>query len=126
MRTEEGGVACALVAPLKFAPGRRPRWGAWALAPLVASYRAFGLRAWYEANGVWLSGAPVAAGEGFAAGACAVIAFHFLPLHKDFMDVLRHRIEAQQGWQFDNAWPSAEEHLAISDSLALEAAGAAP
>src|SRR3989442_4285511 len=33
----------ALIAPLKFAPGRKDRWLSWALASAVATYRQFGV-----------------------------------------------------------------------------------
>jgi hypothetical protein len=123
---EEGRIACALVAPLKFVPGRSRRWGAWALAPLIASYRLSGLRAYFEADAIYVSGGEVASCESASLGECAVVFASFQPAHRDFMDVLRGRIEAQRGWQFDNSWPSAAERAAIGDALALEAAGAAP
>jgi len=40
------------------------------------------------------------------------------------MDFLRQRMEAQYGWQFDTAWPSDAERLAIAGALAGEAANA--
>lgn len=122
----EGCIACALVAPLKFVPGRTRRWGAWALAPLIASYRLFGLRAYFDADAVYLSGSRVASCESASLGECAVVSASFQPAHRDFMDAFRGRIEAQRGWQFDNSWPSAGERAAIGDALALESAGAAP
>ncbi len=36
---EDDRHAFALVAPLKYLPGRSSRWRSWALAPLVATYR---------------------------------------------------------------------------------------
>ena len=122
--TAEGNVACALVAPLKFAPGRSRRWFSWALAPLVAAYRQFGMRAYMEANAIYLSGGRVATCESLSIGECAVVVSCFLPVERDFLEALRGRIEAQQGWQFDNSWPSDAEREAIDDALALEAAGA--
>jgi hypothetical protein len=122
-RAEEGCVASALVAPLKFAPGRTRRWPAWALAPLIASYRWFGLRAYLEADAICLSGDRIAASESRTVGACAVVVSRFLPVERGFMEVLRGRIEAQQGWQFDNSWPSDGERAAIRGALAVEATG---
>jgi hypothetical protein len=122
---EEGRIACALVAPLKFAPGRTRRWAAWTLAPLVASYRLFGLRAYFEADAVYASGGRIASCESMCIGECAVVVSCFPPVHADFMAAFRNRIEAQQGWQFDNSWPSEEERAAISGALTLEASGAA-
>lgn len=124
-RTGGERVACALVAPLKFAPGRARRWPAWALAPLVASYRLFGLRAYLEADAVCLGGGRIACSESRVIGQCAVVVTSFPLAEGGFMEAFRGRIEAQQGWQFDNSWPSASERAAIDDALALEAAGAA-
>jgi hypothetical protein len=121
-RTGEGNIACALVAPLKYAPGRNRRWAAWALAPLVAAYRLSGLRAYLEADAVLLSGSTIATCETQAIGECAVALSCFRPVERDFMDTLRDRIEAQQGWQFDHSWPSEAERAAIDDALALDPA----
>lgn len=120
----DGNVACALVAPFKFAPGRRQRWVSWALAPLIASYRMFGLRAYLEADAVCLSGGRIATCEAMTVGECAVVVFRFLPVEGDFMEAFRGRIEAQQGWQFDNSWPSGEERAAMDGALTVEASGA--
>src|SRR3954468_14188533 len=38
----------ALVAPLKFAPGRRKRWFSWGLASAIATYRQFGVPAYLD------------------------------------------------------------------------------
>jgi len=123
-RAEEGRVACALVAPLKFAPGRPRRWPAWALAPLIASYRLFGMRAYLEADAIRLSGGSIATCECMTVGECAVAVSCFLPADGNFMEAFRYRIEAQQGWQFDNSWPTNEERAAIGGALVVEASGA--
>ena len=116
----DGNVACALVAPRRHAPGRRQRWAAWALAPLIAGYRLFGLRAYLEADAVCLSGGRIATCEPMAVGECAVVVSSFLPVEGEFMEALRGRIEAQQGWQFDNSWPSDDERAAIGSALSME------
>jgi len=121
-RTAEGNIACALVVPLKFAPGRSRRWAAWALAPLAAAYRLCGLRAYLEADAICLSGGTIASCETRTIGECAVALSCFRPVENDFMETLRARIEAQQGWQFDHSWPSEEERAAIDDALALDPA----
>jgi hypothetical protein len=121
-RTGEGNIACALVVPLKYAPGRNRRWTAWALTPLVAAYRLSGLRAYLDADAVRLSGGTIATCETQAIGECAVALCCFQPVEHDFMDTLRGRIEAQQGWQFDHSWPSEEERAAIDDALAADPA----
>ena len=38
----------ALIAPLKFAPGRKDRWLSWGLASAVATYRQFGVPAYLD------------------------------------------------------------------------------
>jgi hypothetical protein len=116
--------ALAIVAPLKHLPGRRTRWRSWALAPLVATYRRCGLSAYYESDRICLSGQPISGIDAATAGACAVIVADFAAWGADFMDALRVRIEAQYGWQFDNAWPAESERGAIVDALAEEAADA--
>ena len=40
------------------------------------------------------------------------------------MELLRHRVEAQYGWQFDTAWPSEAERVGIADALAVDLADA--
>ena len=125
--------AFALVVPLRLAPGRRWRWRAWALAPSIATYRQFGARAYLDGDDLWLCGRRIAASEAAAIGGCAVVASSFLPrlpqacadwTERNVADAFRSRIEAQHGWEFDHSWPSADEHAAISDARALEAAGA--
>jgi len=122
---EDGRHVFAIVAPLKFVPGRSTRWRAWALAPLVAAYRQHGLCAYADADRICLNGRPITGVEASDAGVCAVIVADFVPWSGGFMEALRRRIEAQYGWQFDHSWPSAEEGGAIADAMALEATGAA-
>lgn len=132
-RTADGGVAFALVVPLRLAPGRALRWRAWALAPLIATYRAFGVRAYLGGDCVCLSGRRIAQSDAAVVGCCAVIASSFLPrlpeagaawTERNLVDAFRARIEAQHGWQFDSSWPSAGEQAAIAEALAGEEAGA--
>ena len=40
----------ALIAPLKFAPGRKDRWLSWGLAAAVATYRQFEIPAYLESS----------------------------------------------------------------------------
>lgn len=110
----------ALVAPRKFAPGRRARWLAWGLAPAVATYRQFGLPAYLEREGIWLHGQRIAEATVQVIGECAVIASSFLARFpakctatpsSEFELAFRLRLEAQHGWQFDHSWPTAPERL---------------
>ena len=116
--------ALAVVAPLKFLPGRSTRWRAWALAPLVAAYRQSGLSAYADAERICLSGQAISGVEASTVGACAVAVADFAPWGAAFMDSLRHRVEAQYGWQFDHSWPSEAEREAIAAALAAEPAHA--
>ena len=115
------GAAFALVVPLLAAPGRVWRWAGWALAPCVATLRRFGERAYLEGDAVWLGGRRIAGCETAAVGASAVMLSQFPPrAARDagtLETVFRERLEAQNGWQFDNSWPSAEERAAIADAL---------
>ena len=121
---EDDRHAFAIVAPLKYLPGRRTRWRAWGLAPLVASYRQCGLSAYFDADRICLSGQPISDVGATAVGACALVIANFAAWGGDFMECLRHRVESQYGWQFDNAWPSEAERSAIAGALAGEAADA--
>jgi lipoate---protein ligase len=67
-----------LIAPRKFAPGRPARWFAWALAPVVATYRAFGLPAYLNQEDVWLQGRKIGGSGAATIGECAVVASSFL------------------------------------------------
>ena len=132
-RAVEGGFRFALVVPLRLAPGRAVRWRSWALAPLIATYRGFGLRAYLDGDCVCLSGRRIAHSEATAVGCCAVIDSGFLPrlpearvdwTERNLVDAFRARIEAQHGWQFDSSWPSVAEQAAIADALTGEEVGA--
>ena len=117
-RLSEGRHAYGIVAPLKHVPGRRLRWRAWALAPLVAAYRRLGLSAYHDADRICRSGQPITDVNAAQAGACAVIVADFTAWGADFIDCLRQRIEAQHGWQFDHSWLSPEERAAIAGAFA--------
>jgi lipoate-protein ligase A len=67
-----------LIAPKKFAPGRPARWFPWALAPVVATYRAFGLAAYLNQEDVWLQGRKIGGSGAATIGECAVVASSFL------------------------------------------------
>jgi hypothetical protein len=120
----EGRHALSLVAPLKYVPGRSTRWRAWALAPLIATYRQCGLSAYTDADRICLSGQPITDVSAAETGACAVITADFMAWGVNFMELLRVRVEAQYGWQFDNSWPAPHEQHAIEGALAGDAARA--
>jgi hypothetical protein len=109
----------ALIAPLKFAPGRRERWFSWALASAVATYRQFGVPAYLD-NELYLHGRNIADSSVSAIGECAVVASSFLMRFPrscvatpsfELEQAFRLRLEAQHGWQFEHSWPNAPETL---------------
>lgn len=104
--------AFALIAPQRLAPGRARRWAAWGAMPAVATCRQFGLPAYLQDAAIWLHGRAVASVSAMLVGECAVIEGSFpqrLAAAPGLEAVFRARIEAQHGWQFDTAWPKAEE-----------------
>jgi lipoate-protein ligase A len=68
----------AFVAPLALAPRRHEDWYAWALAPAVATFRAFGLTVERRGEDLWLAGRKIAGSGAATIGACAVVASSFL------------------------------------------------
>lgn len=129
-RTRDRSFAFALVVPRMHAPGRARRWNAWALAPLVATFRQFGLRAYDDGGSLCMSGSVVAESEAAEVGCCAVVGTGIpldlpgLPAERQFVDAFRARIEAQHGWQFDHAWPAEAERISIAGALTSEVSGA--
>ena len=111
----------ALIAPLKFAPGRRERWLSWGLASAVATYRQFGVPAYLD-DELYLHGRNIAQTRVALLGECAVLASSFLMRFPgncvatpsfELEQAFRLRLEAQHGWQFDSSWPSAPERPSV-------------
>lgn len=107
----------ALIAPLKFAPGRPQRWLSWGLAAVVATYRQFGVPAYVDGE-LFLHGHDIARSRALAMGECAVIASSFLVRFpgscvatpsRELEEAFRLRLEAQHGWEFDHSWPTQPE-----------------
>jgi hypothetical protein len=107
----------ALIAPLKFAPGRRRRWLSWGLASAVATYRQFGVPAYLD-DELRLHGRNIADSRAGQVGECAVVVSSFLMRFPgscvatpsfELEQAFRLRLEAQHGWQFEHSWPSASE-----------------
>lgn len=130
---EEDHFTFALIAPLRLAPGRQSRWCAWGLAPALATYRRFGVRAYLDEGALCLNGRRIGACGAQAIGGCAVVASSFLPrppearaawAERDLEAAFRERIEAQHGWEFENSWPSDAERAAIAEAFSEEAADA--
>jgi hypothetical protein len=107
----------ALIAPLKYAPGRVQRWLSWGLAAAVATYRQFGVPAYLD-DELFLHGRDIAQSRALALGECAVIASSFLMRFPgncvvtpsaELENAFRLRLEAQHGWEFDHSWPTDDE-----------------
>jgi len=110
-----GESAFALIAPQRLAPGRVWRWLAWGAMPAIATCRRFGLPAYLEGEAIWLHGRSVARLSAAQVGACALIEGSFPPpiaAEPGLEAMFRERIEAQHGWRFDTAWPTAQESRA--------------
>ena len=119
----------ALIAPLKFAPGRKDRWLSWGLASAVATYRQFGVPAYLDGE-IYLHGRDIASSKVAALGECAVIASSFLMRFPkscvatpsfELEQAFRLRLQAQHGWSFDSSWPSAGEAVSLAARLASPA-----
>ena len=103
--------AFALIAPQRLAPGRARRQ-AWGAMPAIATCRHFGLPAYLQDAAIWLHGRLVASVDAARVGECALIESSFpgpLAAVPGLEAAFRARIEAQHGWRFDTAWPTAEE-----------------
>ena len=119
----------ALIAPLKFAPGRKDRWLSWGLASALATYRQFGVPAYLDGE-IYLHGRDIASSKVAALGECAVIASSFLMRFPkscvatpsfELEQAFRLRLQAQHGWSFDSSWPSAGEAVSLAARLASPA-----
>lgn len=129
---DDGRFAFALIVPQRLAP-RRTRWLSFGLSPALATYRLFGIRAWSTDDALWLDGRCIGRGGAQAVAGSVVIAGSFLPhvsgaalpwTERAVEAAFRGRIAAQHGWEFENAWPSAQERAAIAEALAEEVANA--
>jgi len=115
----------ALIAPLKFAPGRKDRWRSWGLAAAVATYRQFDVPAYLDGE-IYLHGRDIAASKVAALGECVVVSSSFLMRFPqrcvttpsfELEQAFRLRLEAQHGWSFDSSWPSASEAVSLAARL---------
>ncbi|MCX7960852.1 MAG: hypothetical protein N2653_04650 [Burkholderiales bacterium] len=121
VRAEEDGLVFALIAPARLAPGRASRWTSWVLAPVLAAWRALGAHGWAGAAELWVHGTPAARAAAARIGAC-VVASASLAARSPYAasdprtleSLIRTRLEAQHGWQFDNSWANAHERAAIA------------
>lgn len=75
---DENQLSYALVAPLGLAPRRHEDWYAWALAPAIATFGAFGLAVERHAEDLWLAGGKIAGSGAATIGGAAVVASSFL------------------------------------------------
>ena len=65
---DERGYRFVVIAPRHVAPGLAARWVAWALSPVVAAYRDFGVRAYLDGSDVCLHGRRIGGGCGEMVG----------------------------------------------------------
>lgn len=75
---DDDQLSYALVAPLGLAPRRHEDWYAWALAPAIATFRAFGLAVERRAEDLWLGRRKIAGSGAATIGGTAVVASSFL------------------------------------------------
>ena len=123
----DGEYPFALIVPLRLAPGRRQRWRAWGLAPAVATYRQFGVPAYFEdaldGGDIWLHGRRISRSVAETLGACLVLGASFLMQFpgscvatpsRELEQAFRQRLEAQHGWQFEHSWPTEAETASVA------------
>src|SRR4051812_8032283 len=98
----------ALIAPLKYVPGRRDRWLSWGLASAVATYRQFGVPAYLDGE-IYLHGRDIARTRAARIRDCALIESSFLMRFPGRRvatpsfapeQALRVRPAARHGWPF--------------------------
>ena len=136
---DPGEYAFALLVPRRVAPGRRDRWLAWGLSPVVAALRRFGTHAYLDGQAICLHGTRIGGGSAGEIDGCAVIygAFPAEPRQsgdrgklleidpwlsalnregraRQILAAFRSCLEVQHGWQFDTDWPSGAELSAIT------------
>jgi hypothetical protein len=71
---DEDQLSYAIVAPLGLAPLRHADWYGWALAPAIATFRAFRLEVDRCAEDLWLARRKIAGSGAATIGRCAVVA----------------------------------------------------
>ena len=67
-----------LIAPLARVPARPADWFEWGLAPVIATYRRFGLRVTRREQDVWLAGRKISGSGAATIGLSAVFASSFM------------------------------------------------
>lgn len=75
--SREGGCGVAVIAPTHAAPGLAARRVAWALSPVVAAFRDFGIRAYLDGSDVRVQGHAIGSGSAARAGDCVAVAARF-------------------------------------------------
>ena len=125
LQAAEDDFLFALLVPRALAPGRPWRWTAWGVSPALAAYRHFQAPAVLDGQDVMLNGRRVARTISTMFGDTVAVASSFPAqlqdprqhwMARDLELVLRLRFEAQHGWEFENAWPTAAEQAAIREA----------
>lgn len=136
---EPGEFVFVLLVPCRCAPGRRDRWLAWGLSPVVAALRRFGAHAYLDGQAICLHGTRIGGGSAREIDGCAVV-FGVFPAEppqsgergklleinpwlsalnregraRQILAAFRSALEIQHDWQFDTDWPSGAELSAIT------------
>lgn len=144
---DPGEFVFALLVPTRLAPGRRDRWLAWGLSPVVAALRRLGAHAYLDGEAICMHGRRIGGGSAREIEGSTVIFGAFPgepPRSADEADrgkllefdpwlsalnregqarrmlaAFRTALEAQHGWQFDTAWLS-EAELSTITSEAIQ------
>src|SRR5258706_4341920 len=120
---DEMSYGCALVTPRRLAPGRSARWSAWGLAAAVATYRQFGVAAYFEQEGIWLHGRCIGEARVQEIGECVLVGPPFLasfpgkcvvPPSAGNEDGFPGRLEASARWHVDPPWPERAQRAPAS------------
>ncbi len=140
-----GDFVFALLVPHVYAPGRRDRWVAWGLSPVVAALRRFGARAYLDGQSLCLHGARIGGGLMSEIGSSAVVlgvfpaeppaaideeapgkllefdpwlsALNHEGRSRKLLAAFRSALEIQHGWQFDTGWPTQAELSEIAPEV---------
>jgi len=75
---DESQYCVVLIAPCAWAPRQPAQWFAWALNPVIATYRSFGLEVTLREQDLWIAGRKIAGSGAATLGGCAVIATSFM------------------------------------------------
>lgn len=121
---DESQYCFVLIVPLELVSGRPQDWFKWGLAPVLETYRKFGLDVELQAQDVWLDGRKIGGSGAATIGKCAVLAssflFHF-PVER-FVDCIACPSEDFRQWMVEalrEAMTDWQSHLPLPDETLL-------